>query len=312
MRRPPKSVPPIFAALVGLALTWLAGCSSAVIDQNTTAAPRAPTGSIPGHVYLLRGLVGEVFSTGFYDLAERIRESGVDASVHSMYAPGNLAGEIIAKHRRAPEPVVLIGHSSGGDAAISIAQRLRAANIPVALMFGFDPTPIAGRVPDNVGVFINLYQKTNLIGGGEAVGASGFRGRIVNVDLRERREIIHITLDKSPVLHALVAGKIVAILRPPERPPASASGRNPRGAAAPVAYVTPLSMRYVVPPGVPIVLWDSAVRATLGPDETLDAFAARMGAPAWAIASINTVSAADPPAPGAALLVPRSADDAAP
>ena len=58
-----------------------------------------------------------------------------------MYAPGNLAGEIIAKHRRAPEPVVLIGHSSGADAAISIAQRLRAANIPVALMFGFDPTP---------------------------------------------------------------------------------------------------------------------------------------------------------------------------
>ena len=204
----------MLAALVGLALTLLAGCSSAVIDQNTTAAPRAPTGSIPGHVYLLRGLVGEVFSTGFYDLAERIRESGVDASVHSMYAPGNLAGEIIAKNRRAPEPVVLIGHSSGADAAISIAQRLRAANIPVALMFGFDPTPIAGRVPDNVGVFINLYQKTNLIGGGEAVGANGFRGRIVNVDLRERREIIHITLDKSPVLHALVAGKIVAILAP--------------------------------------------------------------------------------------------------
>jgi hypothetical protein len=312
MRRPPKPVSPIFAALVGLVLTWLAGCSSAVIDQNTTAAPRAPTGSIPGHVYLLRGLVGEVFSTGFYDLAERIRESGVDASVHSMYAPGNLAGEIIAKHRRAPEPVVLIGHSSGADAAISIAQRLRAANIPVALMFGFDPTPIAGRVPDNVGVFVNLYQKTNLIGGGEAVGASNFRGRIVNVDLRERREIVHITLDKSPVLHALVAGKIVAILRPRAQPQPPGRGRAAGAAAEPVVSVTPLSMRYVVPPGVPIVLWDSAVRATLGPDETLDAFAARMGAPAWAIASINTVSAADPPAPGTALLVPRNAYDAAP
>ncbi len=232
MRRRPDAIPPIFAALVGLALTLLAGCSSAVIDQNTTAAPRAPTGSIPGHVYLLRGLVGEVFSTGFYDLAERIKERGVDASVHSMYAPGNLAGEIIAKHRRAPEPVVLIGHSSGADAAISIAQRLRAANIPVALMFGFDPTPIAGRVPDNVGVFINLYQKTNLIGGGEAVGANGFRGRIVNVDLRERREIIHITLDKSPVLHALVAGKIVAILRPRAQPAAATASARGRKAKA--------------------------------------------------------------------------------
>ena len=71
-------------------------------------------------------------------------------------------------------------------------------------------------------------------------------------------------------------------------------------------------MRYVVPPNVPIVLWDSAIRGVVGPDETLDVFAARMAAPAWAIASINTVSAADPPAPGATLLVPRSADDAAP
>jgi hypothetical protein len=71
-------------------------------------------------------------------------------------------------------------------------------------------------------------------------------------------------------------------------------------------------MRYVVPPGVPIVLWDSAVRATLDPDETLDAFATRMGAPAWAIASINNVSAAVPPASGATLLVPRSTRDAAP
>ena len=71
MRRRPDVTTPIFAALIGLALTLLAGCSSAVIDQNTTAAPNAPAGSIPGHVYLLRGLVGEVFSTGFYDLAAR-------------------------------------------------------------------------------------------------------------------------------------------------------------------------------------------------------------------------------------------------
>ena len=56
----------------------------------------------------------------------------------------------------------------------------------------------------------------------------------------------------------------------------------------------------------------AAGRGEVGPDETLEAFAARMAAPAWAIASINSVSAADPPAPGATLLVPRSADDAAP
>lgn len=291
-------------------LCLLACCSGAVVDSVTQPAPRAPAGSVPGHVYLLRGLVGEVFSLGFYDLAARIRERGVDASVHSMYVPGSIAGEIIATYRRAPAPVVLIGHSSGADVAIAVAQALKAADVPVALMFGFDPTPIAGRVPDNVDVFINLYQKTNLIGGGEARAASGFRGRIVNVDLRERREIIHITLDKSPVLHALVADKIAAILRARTLRSEPARARRDKGGAASAAYVVPLTMRYVVPPGVPIVLWDSAVRGTIGADESFDAFATRMNAPVWAIASINTIGAENPPAPGTALLVPRSIGDA--
>jgi hypothetical protein len=304
MYRRPDDIAMILAPLAGLALTMLAGCSGAIIDSTTTPAPRAAAGSVPGHVYLLRGLVGEVFSTGFYDLAARIRERGVEATVNSMYAPGNLAGEIIAKHRRAPAPVVLIGHSSGADSAIAVASYLKAANIPVAVMFGFDPTPIAGRIPDNVDLFINLYQKTNLIGGGEMRGASSFRGRIVNVDLRDRREIIHITLDKSPVLHALVADKIAFALRARAEPVVAARGR--RGVAAPVAYVTPLTMRYVVPPNVPIVLWDSAVRATIGANETLEEFAARVGAPAWAIASVNSVSATEPPGAGSTLLVPRS------
>jgi hypothetical protein len=302
--------PDFISPIVGLTLVAVAGCSGSIVDSAVTSAPRAPAGSVPGHVYLLRGLVGEVFSLGFYDLAERIKERGVNASVHSMYAPGNLAGEIIARYRRAPAPVVLIGHSSGADVAIAVARGLKAANVPVAVMFGFDPTPIAGRVPDNVELFVNLYQKTNLIGGGEASGAAGFRGRIVNVDLRDRREIIHITLDKSPVLHALVSDKIAAALRARVQPPVLARGRGEKGGAAPAAYVIPLTMRYVVPPGVPIVLWDSAVRATIGSDETMDAFAARMGAPAWAIASINNVSAAELPAPGSALLVPRSRYDA--
>src|SRR6476620_2063659 len=135
MCRRPDFIVPIFAFALALA-----GCSSGVIDANTISAPRAPAGSVPGHVYLLRGLVGEVFSLGFYDLSARIRERGIDATVHSMYAPGLLAGEIIAGYRRAPAPVVLIGHSSGADAAIDIAESLRRANVPVALMFGFDPT----------------------------------------------------------------------------------------------------------------------------------------------------------------------------
>ena len=183
-------LPNIRAPILMLALLMVAGCSSATLDAATAPSPTMPrptAGSVPGHVYLVRGLVGEVFSLGFYDLAGRVKERGINASVHSMYAPGLLANEIIAVYRRAPVPIVLIGHSSGADAVIGVAEKLKSANVPVILMFGFDPTPIAGRVPENVELFINLYQKTNLIGGGEVKAARDFRGRIVNVDLRERR-----------------------------------------------------------------------------------------------------------------------------
>jgi thioesterase domain-containing protein len=45
---------------------------------------------------------------------------------------------------------MLLGHSSGADYAIAIAERLKEAGVPVALAFGFDPTRIAGAVPGNV------------------------------------------------------------------------------------------------------------------------------------------------------------------
>jgi len=302
-------LPNIRAPILMLALLMVAGCSGATLDAATAPSPTMPrptAGSVPGHVYLVRGLVGEVFSLGFYDLAGRVKERGINASVHSMYAPGLLANEIIAVYRRAPAPIVLIGHSSGADAVIGVAEKLKSANVPVILMFGFDPTPIAGLVPENVELFINLYQKTNLIGGGEVKAARDFRGRIVNVDLRERREIIHITLDKSVALHLLVADKIAAVLRAAVQPANPARRRKEKAGATPYAYVTPLAARYVVPADVPIVLWDSAVRGMVGAGEGLEDFAVRMGAPPWAIASINNVSREDPLTTGTSLLVPRS------
>ena len=88
-----------------LALLMVAGCSSATLDAATAPSPtmqRPTAGSVPGHVYHVRGFVGEEFSLGFYDLDVRVKERGINASVHRMYAPGLLANEIIAVYRRAP------------------------------------------------------------------------------------------------------------------------------------------------------------------------------------------------------------------
>ena len=304
----------------------ICGCSiGSSLDPLDGSAPAGGNGRLPGHVYLMSGLAGEIFSRGLDGLAAKIERAGVAASVHSMVETASITETIIRNYRRDPSsaPVMLLGHSSGGDAVIAIAERLKAANIPVGLIFGFDPTPIAGRIPSNVEMFINLYQATNIIGGGAAAGASDFRGRMVNVDLREHREIVHITLDKSDVIHALVVDKVVGVASaaaqrqaalamaatPPKKP--QAKGQKPQSAPLPPAYVLPLTMKYVVPAREPIALFDSAISVTAKPDDTLEAIAARTNAPAWIIAQVNKITDDAPLRPGQAVLIPQIAYSAA-
>jgi murein DD-endopeptidase MepM/ murein hydrolase activator NlpD len=64
-------------------------------------------------------------------------------------------------------------------------------------------------------------------------------------------------------------------------------------------------MKYVVPSDQRIELWDSAVTLTVEGGETLQAVAARAGAPAWAIAQINNLDEEAPLPPGRKLLIPR-------
>jgi hypothetical protein len=316
----------VIAALAGGVCGCGTGSSLDALDGGAGATANGGTGRLPGHVYLMWGLAGEIFSRGLDGLAAKIERQGVAASVHSMVEMSSITDTIIRNYRRDPSsaPVMLLGHSSGGDAVIAIAERLKAANIPVGLIFGFDPTPIAGRIPSNVELFINLYQATNLIGGGSATPAADFRGRIVNVDLRDHREIIHITLDKSDVIHALVVDKVVgvaaaaaqkqaalALAAAPQPKKPQGKGKKPQPSAAPPSYVLPLTMKYVVPAKEPITLFDSAISVTATPDDTLQSIAARTNAPAWAIGQINNIGEDTPLRPGQAVLIPRIAYSAA-
>jgi LysM repeat protein len=298
--------------VVAIIVAFVANCSSSALFE--VADPS--TVPINGHVYLMRGLLGEVFSRGLDQLAEDINNRGVRASVHGLLEVSSLTEEIIKKYKDDPSsaPIILIGHSSGGDAIISMAQRMKNANVPVGLAFGFDPTPVAGPVPDNVEVFINLFQKTNPIGGGEVKAASGFRGRLVNIDLREHNEIIHITLDKSSKLHELVADEIIGFATFSSRKQSNVSmegspkskKQKQRSADAPSQnFATPLYMKYVVPRNEPIELWDSGLRATVRAGENLQAIAAQYGTPAWVIAQINKIGDDTPFQIGMALIIPQ-------
>jgi LysM repeat protein len=283
----------------------LGGCGHDQVVQTWVAyseessVPEGP--KLPGHMYLLRGLT-TIYSFGIDQLAAKINHRGVTATVYGLSDSSAITSDIIRKYKSGEDrgPVMLLGHSSGADYAIAIAERLREAGVPVALAFGFDPTRIADAVPANVELFINLYQGANLIGGGEVQPAPDFRGRLIEVDLREHTEIVHITLDKTPAVQDTVADKVIAVAahaaRRSKEPPRRPAGAEPR----------PLLLKYSVPGSAPIVLWDDAIQVKVKPGETLESVALTYRAPAWAIVQINKLDADRPLESGRMLTIPRS------
>jgi LysM repeat protein len=253
-------------------------------------------------MYLVRGLTS-VYSFGIDQLAAKINHRGVTATVYSLSETGTIANDIARKYKAGEErgPIMLLGHSSGADYAIAIAERLKEVGVPGALAFGFDPTRTAAAVPGNVELFINLYQGANIIGGGEVQPGPDFRGRLIDVDLREHTEIVHITLDKTPAVQDAVADKVIAVAAYAARHPKEPPLRRPAG-----AEIRPLLLKYTVPGSAPIILWDDAVQAKAKSGETLETIASTYRAPPWAIAQINKLDADRPLEPGRALIIPRS------
>src|SRR5205823_6557273 len=85
----------------------------------------------PAHAYLLRGFMN-VFSLGLDTLADKLQHRGIRATLHNHTEWDALAEQAIAscKSGRA-RSLILIGHSLGAVAAISMAERLEQAHVKV-------------------------------------------------------------------------------------------------------------------------------------------------------------------------------------
>lgn len=165
-----------------------------------------------GHVYLLTGLAN-VFSVGMDTLGEELTVRGVPNTVRNHLLAHLNVDQIVADYRggKLRQPIAIIGHSFGGDAAVWLAEQLHAANVPVRLLVVFDATA-AARVPANVRQAINFY----LSPGGTGVplqGGPGFKGTISNRNLNGTPEIIHTNIDKSAALHKVVIAEVLKTLR---------------------------------------------------------------------------------------------------
>jgi len=221
-------------------------------------------------------------------LADRIRHAGVAASVQTYLLWRAAVDQAIQDYRRDPAPIVLIGHSMGGDSALAFAQRLNSENIPVSLLVTYDPTRIAEDVPPNVERYINIFQSSNFMGGGNVVQTARFHGHYASFNLKDHSEIIHINIEKAEHIQEQLVRKIAEL---------SATPAAVQGEAVP--------LHLEVPADVAVELWDSGFPVQAHAGDTLKSMAASYHVPVWSLAEINAMSARAPLSEGQRVIIPR-------
>jgi len=171
-----------------------------------SAASAATTPGMHKKVYLLRGLTN-VLSPGLDQLNEDLQRRNIDVTIANHAFSDSLASEAIegCKSGRIGS-VVLVGHSLGGSAAVSMAEQLRRAGLHVALIVTIDPV-VKTVVPGNVRLLKNFYLSSGV---GTTVERSGhFHGMLQNVDMG-KTDYGHVLLTTAPAIQTQIMRDILS------------------------------------------------------------------------------------------------------
>ncbi|MFZ3357919.1 MAG: LysM domain-containing protein [Xanthobacteraceae bacterium] len=278
---------PKYIVVLLIAAVCFASAGEAATPLDPPSAAGKVTVNGRGRAYLFRGLIGMI-DWGMDQLAQRIDNGGVAANINGYSTWRAVASQAISDYRREPEPITVIGHSIGGDSAVQFAEALGAAHIPVSLLITYDPTRMAASVPANVERYINLYQSSNILGGGDLTPGRGFHGNYASFNLKDRPEVVHINLDKFDRIQEQLAAKIKAL---------AATPAHGEGEAVP--------LRIVIPPAVTIDLWDSGMPVSAHAGDTLQTVATTYHVPVWALAQVNKIADHATLTEGQRIVVPR-------
>ncbi len=251
--------------------------------------PSEPAAVVPrARVYLFRGALGPIFSTGMDRLAEKIVRAGIPARTYEFTLCPLIASMAVDKYRQDPAPIVLIGHSMGGRCALQFSEKLQEEGIPVSLVVTIDPAHLSPDVPANVERYINIFLSKNVLGGGDIKPVAGFPGHYASYDVQQHDEISHITIDKVDTIHEQLLTKILQLSATPAE-----TGDE----------ILPL--RYAVPAKEDIELWDSGMAVTARPGDTLQTLASQYHLPLWSLTQVNPMPDTMPLVPGQRVTVPR-------
>jgi len=232
----------VLAAVALLALSTGAAVASPPKSKPAAVAPVAPPPPPPAEplpppkIYLFRGAMGPIFSTGMDRLSEKLTKAGFSADVYEFTICRWIGDRVISSYKESPAPIVLIGHSMGGLCSVVISEMAAKENIPISLVITIDPAHATGDVPLNVERFINIFLSDTVLGGGDVVAVPGFRGHYASYDLKQNSRVTHINIEKSDDIHRQIIEMVTQL---------------PRIAAQSQADAVPL--RYLVPANTPVV-----------------------------------------------------------
>jgi len=156
------------------------------------------------HVYLLRGIFN--VSVGLDALADKLRQTGIAATVYGRDEAGAVTAAALAQYQTGARAIILVGHSLGAGAALSVARQLGNSGVPVALVVLLDPVSSAA-VPSNVGRAVNFYVSGGL--GTTVQAEAGFRGNLANMDFKSAG-MDHMSIQAADPIHRQIIGFIRA------------------------------------------------------------------------------------------------------
>jgi hypothetical protein len=189
----------------GVRLGWF---SAGVANPDPTRAL--------ARVFLLRGQ-GMVFSRGLSVLCGVLRRAGIWAEDLRCVGDAWILDHLETERRagRTLGPLLFVGHSCGGRAALFAARELEKRGVVVDLVVCVD-VALPPEVPGNVRRALNITRsRWRLYPAGTLRAAPGSAARIENIDLDEpvfAWWLQHLNFTDSPQVQALVLGRIFTVL----------------------------------------------------------------------------------------------------
>ncbi|KTC88650.1 thioesterase domain-containing protein [Fluoribacter dumoffii] len=170
-----------------------------------------------GEVHTMLGGLG-LFSTGMRTLSGSVvEEFNVPAPSNMWYNAGDVTRSIVSYYRKHQmhRPIILVGHSLGANEQIKVARNLEKAGIPVDLLVTVDAVSQT-IVPPNVKHAMNFYKPgfVPMFSGLKLRAVNPEQTRIDNINVGALKgvQVNHFTIDKDPVVQAMIMEEVKKVL----------------------------------------------------------------------------------------------------